>query len=310
LPAPYPGDVNTTRSKAGAVFGDTSHKVTDRLTLGTGVRYFEDSQVYTSGSTQTGKFHSIDPRFYARYKLADTVNVYSSAAKGFRSGGFNLLNQPSYGPESVWTYELGTKMSLLEGRLSADAAVFYSRYTNYQIVGVLPPPEPPLDITSNAGSAKIDGIEWDLTWRPADQWSLSFNGDYLHDYKFTEISVTNSSYQVGDNLDFVSRYAFTTSAERDFIWHGKSGFVRLDYNEVGRENFRNRSLGYWYFSQSDVSHMLNFNSSLCWNDILRFGVFAQNLLNDRGYISPDVIEADASRSRPRTVGIQFSVTFR
>ena len=309
LPNPFPGDVNTTRSKARAVFGDTSYKVTDRLTLGTGVRYFEDSQNYTFGSTQTGKFHSLDPRVYAQFKLADAVNVYSSAAKGFRSGGFNSLNQPSYGPESVWTYELGTKMSLLEGRLSADAAVFYSNYTNYQIVGILPPPEPPLDITSNAGRARIDGIEWDVTWRPADQWSLSFNGDYLHDYKFTGISVTNSSYQIGDNLDFVSRYAFTTSAERDFIWNGKPGFVRLDYNQVGRETFRNRSLGYWYFSESDVTHMLNFNTSLSWNDNLRLGLFAQNLLNNRGYFNPIVIEANASRLRPRTIGVQFSAKF-
>ena len=309
VPAPFLDGVNTTRSKVRAAFGDASYKVTDRLTLGTGVRYFEDSQNYTFGSTQTGRFHSLDPRFYAQYKLTDAANVYASAAKGFRSGGFNSLNQPSYGPESIWTYELGTKMSILDGHLSADAAVFYSNYTNYQIVGILPPPEPPLDITSNAGRARIEGIEWDFTWRPTDQWSVSFNGDYLHDYKFTQLSVTNSSYEVGDNLDFMPRYTFTTSAERDFVWSGKSAFVRLDYNQVGQETFRNRSLGYWYFSESDVIHMLNCNTSLYWNDNLRLGVFAQNLLNNRGYISPDVIEANALRLRPRTIGVEFSAKF-
>ena len=105
------------------------------------------------------------------------------------------------------------------------------------------------------------------------------------------------------------RYTFTTSAERDFTLSGKAGFVRLDYNQVGQETFRNRSLGYWYFSESDIAHMLNFNTSLYWNDNLRLGVFAQNLLNNRGYVSPDVIEADASRVRPRTIGVEFSVKF-
>jgi iron complex outermembrane receptor protein len=81
----------------------------------------------------------------------------------------------------------------------------------------------------------------------------------------------------------------------------------LDYNQVGHATFRNRSLGPWYFSESDITHMLNFNTSLNWNDNLRLGVFAQNLLNNRGYISPAVIEANASRSRPRTIGVEFSV---
>ena len=72
---------------------------------------------------------------------------------------------------------------------------------------------------------------------------------------------------------------------------------------------RDRSIGPWYFSESDVIHMLNFNMNLQWNESLSMGVFAQNLLNDRGYIDPFSIQNDAVRSRPRTVGIDFGVKF-
>jgi outer membrane receptor protein involved in Fe transport len=311
LPAPFPVKINNS-SESKSVFGDTSYRLTDRLTLGAGVRYFKDDQEYTTGSppsTQTGTFHSVDPRAYVQYKLANQINVYASAAKGFRSGGFNPLGQPTYGPEDVWTYELGTKMSLLGARLSIDTDVFYSDYSNYQITGFLPPPAPLVDIYSNAGSARIKGIEWDLTWRPVDQWTLSFNGDYL-DTRFYKINATTTDNVVGDELDFVPKYSMTVSAQRDFTVYGnKAAFVRLDYNRKGRETDRLRTIGPWFYGQSDVINMLNFNIGLQWNEQLSLGLIAQNLLNDRGFTDPLSIENLAPRSRPRSIGIQFGVKF-
>jgi len=311
LPRPFPGSTSSL-SKSWAVFGDTSYKLTDRFTLGAGLRNFEDKQQFTNTAAvrQTGTFHALNPRAYAQYEVTDRINIYASAAKGFRSGGFNNLNQPTYGPESVWTYELGTKMSLLPGgHLYAEAAVFYSDYTNYQIVGILPPPAAPLSITSNAGNAKIKGIEWALTWRPADQWNLNFSGNYLNS-KFYEINVTRSAYTVGDPLDLIPKYMYTVSAQRDFQWNGRTGFVRLDYNKQGRMTYGAlRSIGPWYYSKSDVIDMLNFNMNLRWSDSLSLGVFAQNLLNDRGFNTPQSVDDLATRSRPRTFGIGFNVAF-
>jgi iron complex outermembrane receptor protein len=295
-------------SKSWAVFGDVSYELTDRLVLGTGLRYFEDDQESTIDAFQAGSFHALNPRVYAQYKLTDEVNTYASAAKGFRSGGFNALNQPSYDPETVWTYELGTKMSLIGGHLSADLAVFYSDYKDYQIEGILPAPAPPLSITSNAGSAKIKGIEWGLTWRPTEQWSLSFNGDYV-DSEFTKINVTSSSHAVGDPLDLFPKYGYTVSGQRDLRWNGRKGFARLDYNQQGRATQMNRSFGPWFHSESDIINMLNFNMSLQWSDNLSLSLFGENLLDDRGLADAYGIFDLASRSRPRTFGVGFGVTF-
>jgi len=123
------------------------------------------------------------------------------------------------------------------------------------------------------------------------------------------INVTSAAYAVGDGLDYVPDYTLTGSVERDFTWSAKQGFVRLDYNLQGRETMRNRSFGPWWYSESDVIHMLNFNASLMWSQNLRLGLFAQNLLNDRGYLDPNAALNYAARPRPRTYGIEFGVNF-
>jgi iron complex outermembrane recepter protein len=319
LPAAQFTYLAVTNSKSGSVFGDVSYGVTDRLTLGAGLRYFEDHQ--ESGSSfavntpavldilEKGTFDALNPRVYARFKLTDQINTYASAAKGFRSGGFTALGRPRYEPESVWTYELGTKMSLAGGRFSSDAAIFYSDYRDYQIVGRMTAPTgASFAVISNAGSARIRGVEWGLAWRPGDRWTFSFNGDYL-DTEFIKINIGSSSYVPGDPIDKVPKYQYTLSGQRDFIWSGHNGFVRLDYNEMGRQTYRNRSEGPLYFSESDIINMLNLNLTLQWSDKVSFSVFGQNLLNDRGFTGANVIEQLAARSAPRTYGVGIGVNF-
>ncbi len=114
---------------------------------------------------------------------------------------------------------------------------------------------------------------------------------------------------MGDPLDLTPKYSYTLSAQRDFAWGGRAGFARLDYNQAGRATFRNRSFGPWYFSESDIINMLNFNAGLRWNANLSLELFAQNLLDDRGFIDSWSIQQSSARSRPRTYGVGFSVTF-
>ncbi len=296
---------STTMSKSWSVFGDMSYKLTDRLTLGAGVRSFRDRQDFLPG-LQEGTFHSVDPRAYAQFKLTDQINAYASAAKGFRSGGVNTFTQESYDPESIWTYELGTKMALLGGRLRFDTALFHSDYTDYQTSGF----SPTLGriIIDNAGDARIRGIETDITWRATEQWTLSLNGNYL-DTEFTRINLLSTAQNVGDPIDYVPKYQFTASVQRDFRLSGKPGFARLGYAEQGPETYRHRGIGPWFYNESDVIHLLDFKASLRWSNSLGLGFFAQNLLDDRGLTTPGSIEQNAVRSRPRTYGIEFDVAF-
>jgi iron complex outermembrane recepter protein len=306
LPPPYPGLVDPNTSRSYAVFGDTSYELFGRLTLGVGLRTYHDDQ---SVPDQTASFHSVDPRFYANLKVTGEANLYASAGKGFRSGGFNAVGQATYDPESVWTYELGVKTSMIEHVVSLDADVFYSKYEGYQTGAALPPTF--ILETGNVGAAKIKGVEATLLYRPAEEWTLTLNGDRIDAYvtSIGQALPTLIALLPGDNLDYVPRYQATASIERNFVWDTRPIFARVDYNLQGPSTLLARDAGYWYHSESNVIHLLNVNAGIQWNDNLSMGVFAQNLINDRGYTEPDIIEEAANRARPRTVGFNFGVKF-
>lgn len=314
LPPPLSAPFDTLRSRSWAVFGDVSYDIMRRLRLGAGLRYFEDHQRDTNGSSGAivfdvkGKFTAWTPRFYAQYKLNERANIYASASKGFRSGGFNPLNGPDYQPETVWTYELGTKFTTNDNLLSFEGALFQSNYKDYQINGVPPPPDVPLGRVINAGDARIRGVEWSATLRPSRGWTFGLDGTYL-DTVFRRINATATAYLPGDNLDMVPKYTFTGSIERSFEWNERRGYIRADYTQTGRSTYRNRNFGDFYLSKSDVINELNLSANVQWSESLSFGAFANNLLNDRGLVDPFGIEHYAARNRPRTLGVRAGFTF-
>jgi len=305
---PAPGSFNSeVLSKSTSFFGDTSYQLSGRLLLGVGARYFrDDERALFAGDPEQEKrtFTSLDPRVYARYGVSSAVNVYASAGKGFRSGGFNGFGSPEYQPENVWTYDLGTKIRLMDGRLSFESDAFLSNYRDYVVVGFLP--ADPAGISRNAGDARIRGVEAGVAWSPARRWQFGLSADYIN-ARFVRINVLGSAYDVGDPLDLVPRYQVTASAERDFSWHTRSTFARIDYTQRARETFRNRSIGPWYYSQSNYMYLLGFRAGIDWTRSLEMGFFVQNLLNDRGYTGADTVEDFAALQQPRTFGVSFAV---
>lgn len=307
LPSPFSGSASSTQSKSLSAFGDVSYRLFNRLTFEAGVRDARDEEhaLAPGQPTQVATFRSTDPRFDVQYGISGSVNIYTSAAKGFRSGGFNSFGQSTYGPESVWTYELGAKLTALNHRLNTNADIYWSNYDGYQTSGVLPPPGPIQNIVRNAGTARIKGVEASGRWSPAMGWKVGLDGDYV-DARLVKINVLRSDYAVGDPLDMMPRYQINASVERDFSWDERESLARIEYSQTAPDTFRNRSIGPWFYGQSDHIYMLNFDASVQWSQELRCGMFVQNLLNDRGYTGPFGIEENSAREQPRTFGLEFN----
>jgi outer membrane receptor protein involved in Fe transport len=304
-----------------AVFGDGSFNLTDRLEFGAGVRYFEDERSSDSLPTalngtpisaathQEGKFDAVSPKFYGSYAVADNARVYASITKGFRSGGFNGLGRPPYDPEVLWSYELGTKLSAAEGRVTAETALFYSDYRGYQISGVVPDsPTGTGATTQNAGDVAIKGIDWSFGWRVTNQLNLAFNGNYV-DTEVVKMNLLRVRLLRGDPVPYVPKYLATMSASYDFSWLGRPGDFRVDYSRTGKAYLKDRSIGPWYYSESDLIDSLNFNASYWLNPTMSVGVFGQNLLDERGYLLANSILGRTPHPRPRTAGIDFRWSF-
>ena len=250
-------------STSWAAFADTSYLISGVVTVGAGVRSYHDTEYYNSGGEQSASFQSVDPRFYVNWKINERLNAYASAAKGFRSGGFNAVQQTGFAPESVWTYEVGSKGIAPDIGMTFAADLFYSNYKNYVVAGI-PLDNPLVNDYQNAGSALIKGVEFDSQWQLPGGWTLGVNGDFLDAY-FTSIELqpASSPYLLGDHLDLVPKYQGTVTFQRDFAFQGHKGYVLADYGIQGRSTYRNRSIGDWYLQLSPTSFTCSISRSGC-----------------------------------------------
>lgn len=135
-------------SNIDSIFASFSYPVTDRLNVGGEVRYTDENQVVEDEAqifflpafsrpltTESAAFEYWSGRASLDYQIADDVMVYSYAARGVKSGGINFgagAGFETFDPESNWTYELGVKSTLWDGRAVVNGAVYYIDWSDLQ----------------------------------------------------------------------------------------------------------------------------------------------------------------------------------
>jgi len=182
--------VDSTIDEQTAGFGQVDVKLAPALTLTAGVRVgkmsfkFQNSQLgaLNGGSTASSGSESetpVTPKIGLSYKPSDAWMLFASAAKGFRPGGANTaisatvcakdlqalgLSQapPSYSADNVWSYEVGAKGQVLDGRLHLDGSVFYIPWKNTQLPVLLS--NCGFTYIANAGSALSKGADLQVDW--------------------------------------------------------------------------------------------------------------------------------------------------
>jgi iron complex outermembrane recepter protein len=188
-----------------AIFGDFNWAFADKLRLSFGGRFTRDKKSLSNayggvllGQGQ-GTFKKFTPKIGLDYRPNSDTMIYASWSRGFRSGGFSpragtaITAGVAYEPETVDSYEIGTKLDLFDRKLQFNVAAFYSKYDKLQQNTTIPGgPTGNQTITSNVGSADIKGIEMDFTARPAE--GLRFNGSLgLLKSKFKGFIVGNTT---------------------------------------------------------------------------------------------------------------------
>lgn len=179
-----------------ALFGETSYTLPDHLKATVGLRYFtyhSDSATSVSGVSANGTSDTllglaqnsgVTPKFNLSYEPTDDLNVYGTVAKGFRPGGPNSpIPSPcpvapgQFGPDSVWSYELGEKAKVVDSRISVNGDVYYEDWSNIQ---QQVSPGCGFKFTANAGKAKIYGAELEVAFVLVPGLVLSQNAGYTH----------------------------------------------------------------------------------------------------------------------------------
>lgn len=130
-------------------------------------------------------WHDLSPKLGLNYKLSDLTMLYASWSNGFKSGGFGGRNTPGdpflpYDPETIETWEAGIKTELFDRRMRVNAATFWSKYDDVQllVIGAVQGTDN-LFITTNGGDAEIKGMELEIQALPTDNLNLSLGVGYL-----------------------------------------------------------------------------------------------------------------------------------
>ncbi len=204
-----------------AGFGEVYYQLTPDLKLTGGLRWTDDQKTFweiPSWTYLTGGGYPVVDVVNQEWKeftgrgvvtwtpkldFTDQTMIYASYSRGYKGGGANppvpeanyqsaassSVHPPTFAPEFVNAYELGTKNTLLDGAMTFNGDVFYYDYKGYQISKIV-------DRTSinDNFDAHIYGAELQADYSPLPGLRFSFAGGYEH----TRVNDGQSSIDVMD----------------------------------------------------------------------------------------------------------------
>jgi iron complex outermembrane receptor protein len=213
----------------------------------------------TSDFDGTKTFKEFTPRASISFKPTENHNIYFTYSKGFKGGGFDPRGQTSqapdidgdgtvsatevfdfmlFDPETVDSYEIGWKASLLDNRLNISLAAFKGDYSDIQIPGSQGADtdgdgvfDTFVGVTTNAASADVNGFEFEgnaLVGRDfagaGSRFTVNWGVGYL-DAKFNEYIV--GGVDVSDVRTFQNTPEWTVNAGFDLGIPAAGGMVDL-----------------------------------------------------------------------------------
>ncbi|HKY90000.1 MAG TPA: TonB-dependent receptor [Nevskiaceae bacterium] len=264
------------------------------------------------------KEDNVSGRASITWFATDDVMAYLSYARGFKSGGFPVVNsslQSQYFPtqqEKLLAWEIGSKTTVVPGLLHVNVAAFDYSYHDKQLLsyfkdaifGVLP-------LAVNIPKSRVYGAELDFQVTPLRGLFLSFAGAYIH-ARVEEFIGTTADGQVdrdfaGDRFNFTPTWTYTVLADYTMAVTGTmEAGVGVDYAYQGKTNAT---------IEGDPLYELRENGKL--NARLRFGpsdsrwsvmAWGRNLTNE--FSAAGVFRTADSVARttgmPRTYGLTLT----
>lgn len=203
-------ELSSIKREAWAAYFQGTYEITPSLSLTAGLRYNSDkysgmaaSNSATAGYT-SGPFLQPKPttglsttewtgKLALDYKITPDNMIYASYTRGFKPGGINSSAAsgnssflafgwdtgiaPTYQPETVNSFEIGSKNRFFDNSLQFNAAAFYYNYRNMQFLD-----EDAIlygEGTANAPSARIYGLELESTWLISSKLKFDATASFL-----------------------------------------------------------------------------------------------------------------------------------
>ena len=179
-----------------ALFGQLDGRLSERWGWSFGLRAEQRDADYRDHGVQDGEPRAMGTSERDRmlggqgslyFDVRPGLRLYTTVSRGYKAGGFNLGRAAAirerFAPEYLWSLDVGAKGAWLDGRLYADAAVFYMRREDMQVsTGVQQdgPAGSYLFLTDNAAGGRNAGLEASVRWRVAEPLELGASLGLLH----------------------------------------------------------------------------------------------------------------------------------
>ena len=206
-------------------------------------------------------YDNLNPRINVTYYPSENGMVYLNAATGFRApifhrseqkinlelGGFS--NFATNEGTEVTSTEIGTKWTLLDGRLTAQAAIAKAAWDGVPIgvtFGIDRDGDGVDEATAGApipgGDVEITSYEWDLSVNASDHLTLGYGGSYIDGVIVADKSDVVTSFPplllAGNELPNVAKWSHIVSARYS------APLMDTGWNFFGSANWSHRSRPY------------------------------------------------------------------
>jgi outer membrane receptor protein involved in Fe transport len=328
-----------------SAFGQAQWSLDPYWTLGAGMRVGllqSAAQAHASGFANAGSvpftensFHERlppTPRFDLSYQPDSRNLFYAAIAKGFRAGGGgggivhcgSFEDPRSYGPDSDWSFEVGTKNQLFDRRLHIDTSVYDIQWNDIQ--------ERVDDLcgnsyTTNIGSARSRGFDVSADAAVTDHLRIAATVGLI-DVRYTRtITTADGGYNLVDSGSVVggvpsvpapwsgtvsARYEWPLRGAASVYIHGEE--IIHSHNPGPFTELDPKAASYDPGLVADpATYLLNLQLGITRTN-LNVHVFVNNVTNAQPLLQRD---ADAVGStlqyaytlRPRTLGILGTYSF-
>ena len=160
----------------------------DNLFLLVGARYdtvSQDTEDFELDTTDSQSDDAFTPRVGLVYQPIEALSLYASYSTSFAPNSGTTLTGDLLEPERGRQFEVGARAELLEGRLSANVALFNIKKRN---VATMDPNSPPGQFFSTAtGEQRSQGIELDVIGEILPGWNIVAN------YAYTDADITKDN---------------------------------------------------------------------------------------------------------------------
>ncbi|MEO5640622.1 MAG: TonB-dependent receptor [Sphingomicrobium sp.] len=256
------------------------------------------------------------------WKVTPGTLVYANVSRGYKAGSYPTLAASStaqFSPvtqESVLAYEAGFKATLLDRVLQLNAAAFYYKYTDKQVLGRIPVPIfGPLLKLVNGPKSHIEGVELEADLTPVQGLSVKANGTYIK----SRIDGNFSNYDsfgtlrnfTGEAFPYTPKFQATIDGQYEWrMGEGRKAFVGAN---VSHHSKTNGSLGEFAILDVDPYTLLDLRAGYgAASGAWKLSVWGRNVTNKYYWVTAvrDNDTINRYTGMPATYGVTLSLRTR